>query len=206
MLTSIVPAQQAYQEYLQSDKWQSIRQSILSRDGHKCAKCSNTKNLHVHHIRYTSWGDELPEDLVTLCKKCHDKEHGYSDEPLWSKKVLELEKYGTKMNPPVRLSWLAAAKYLDEKGLFDHSVNEDDWREYFDQDLGCLIESHCNSYFYSFYLEGSPLYSPVHPFRDQYEMFEIADYPNQMSFHLYRETCSVYFDTWRPFDKRISYV
>jgi hypothetical protein len=97
MLTNIVPASQklsdtqhAYQEYLQSDKWQFIRRLILARDGHKCVDCSSTEDLHVHHIRYSKWGEELPEDLVTLCKKCHDREHGYSEDLSWQKRFLEV--------------------------------------------------------------------------------------------------------------------
>ncbi len=47
---------------------------VLIRDGHKCVKCKSEKNLDVHHKHYNH--DKLSlNDLITLCRKCHKKEH-----------------------------------------------------------------------------------------------------------------------------------
>lgn len=69
-------ARAAYRRYLQSDSWKQIRGKALKRDGGKCVRCQSSKRLHVHHLRYRSpWTDTRLEDLETLCKECHKKEH-----------------------------------------------------------------------------------------------------------------------------------
>ena len=63
-----------YQEKLRSPKWQKKRLEIFQRDNFTCTACENTEQLlHVHHKKYTTqnpW-EELNENLVTLCERCH---------------------------------------------------------------------------------------------------------------------------------------
>ena len=63
-----------YQEKLRSPKWQRKRLEIFQRDNFTCKACRNTEQpLHVHHKKYTTqnpW-EELNENLVTLCERCH---------------------------------------------------------------------------------------------------------------------------------------
>ena len=65
-----------YLDYLASEKWKKLRDKVVDRDGNKCTKCSNTTNLHVHHLTYDRVGNEELTDLITLCKACHENEHG----------------------------------------------------------------------------------------------------------------------------------
>ena len=56
-------------------KW---RKKCLSRDNHKCVKCSSEESLCVHHISY--WSNDPTNRVnvdngITLCKQCHRKEH-----------------------------------------------------------------------------------------------------------------------------------
>lgn len=60
-----------YAEYLASDAWQDLRLEALRRDGHACRICNSSKRLDVHHRTYERFGNELLEDLTTLCRKCH---------------------------------------------------------------------------------------------------------------------------------------
>jgi len=65
-----------YSELLQHPKWQRKRLKIFSRDNWTCRTCGDTETtLHCHHKKYT-YGNtpwEYPdEDLITLCKTCHD--------------------------------------------------------------------------------------------------------------------------------------
>lgn len=63
-------------------KWKQLRKKILKRDGYKCQQCKrygkNVPAVTVHHIKHL---DEYPElayttnNLVSLCKKCHNKAH-----------------------------------------------------------------------------------------------------------------------------------
>ena len=52
---------------------------VLNRDNYKCQnkKCkTKDKRLHVHHIDFRSnGGSDEPENLITLCKTCHDNLH-----------------------------------------------------------------------------------------------------------------------------------
>lgn len=67
----------SYEEFLQSDYWQQVRYWILERDGHTCQSCGAMIRLEVHHLTYEHHGEEHlhPEDLVTLCRDCHAREH-----------------------------------------------------------------------------------------------------------------------------------
>lgn len=52
---------------------------VLSRDGYTCQICKGKKKdpkLHAHHIIYRSRGGSNKQDnLLTLCKTCHDQIH-----------------------------------------------------------------------------------------------------------------------------------
>ena len=52
---------------------------VLDRDSYKCQHCkgkSKDKRLEVHHIIFRSDnGSDEPENLITLCKTCHDMVH-----------------------------------------------------------------------------------------------------------------------------------
>ena len=60
--------------------YQNLKQYVLHRDKYTCQGCKkNTKNnieLHVHHIKFRSnGGTDTKNNLITLCKPCHDKLH-----------------------------------------------------------------------------------------------------------------------------------
>lgn len=72
-----------YKELLQDIKWITKAKFIRQRDNHTCQSCG-VKNveLHVHHKRYYKghkpWEVEN-KYLITLCEKCHEKEHQGKD-------------------------------------------------------------------------------------------------------------------------------
>ena len=60
--------------------YQNLKQYVLKRDHYLCQTCrKKTKNnaeLHVHHILFRSnGGTDTKNNLITLCKPCHDKLH-----------------------------------------------------------------------------------------------------------------------------------
>lgn len=68
---------EAYLEYLESDHWHNLRKVVLDRDGRKCTRCKSRLRLQAHHKFYRMrWEDSEPDDLITLCRLCHQKEHG----------------------------------------------------------------------------------------------------------------------------------
>lgn len=61
-----------YDQFLQSTDWQ-ITVGSLKKDN--CYYCKSSTGLTLHHITYVNLGRETDEDVLTLCWKCHRKEH-----------------------------------------------------------------------------------------------------------------------------------
>jgi 5-methylcytosine-specific restriction endonuclease McrA len=57
--------------------WDEISHIIRKDDKFSCGVCLATDlEIHVHHIVYKSnFGTDRKENLVSLCKNCHEKEH-----------------------------------------------------------------------------------------------------------------------------------
>lgn len=66
-----------YAYYIKSRMWNTKRTERLRIDDFRCVSCRTEKNLQVHHINYENLGHEdVVNDLITLCRKCHAKLHG----------------------------------------------------------------------------------------------------------------------------------
>lgn len=69
--------QKAYRAYLQTDQWKELRRKAIARDGGKCLRCGSVFRLQVHHTCYRGkFENSLLEDLETVCRECHGREHG----------------------------------------------------------------------------------------------------------------------------------
>lgn len=57
--------------------WEDRAARIRMRDGYRCALCgAEDVIIDVHHIVYLShWGTNRQENLVSLCRDCHQNEH-----------------------------------------------------------------------------------------------------------------------------------
>jgi 5-methylcytosine-specific restriction endonuclease McrA len=67
-----------YRDYLKSYHWDLVRSAALKRDGNKCSDCGADcaeRPLEVHHINYARKGNENLDDLMTLCRECHEERH-----------------------------------------------------------------------------------------------------------------------------------
>jgi hypothetical protein len=65
---------------MEEDEFHPIRDSIFKEDGYKCAICRRTRRdnveLHAHHIiPLDDFGSNHPNNLITLCHSCHNKQH-----------------------------------------------------------------------------------------------------------------------------------
>ena len=89
---------------------------ILDRDKHICQNCkgkNKDKRLEVHHIVFRSrGGSDEQENLMTLCKTCHDKVHNGSI-ALKGGKVKGQLKYATQMNS-IRVQLLRLLPQVEE--------------------------------------------------------------------------------------------
>ncbi|RKX36606.1 MAG: HNH endonuclease, partial [Thermotogae bacterium] len=66
-----------YQNGEQTDFW-NVREYVLYRDNHTCQVCKGKSKdtvLEVHHIVSRQVGGNRPDNLITLCKTCHQKYH-----------------------------------------------------------------------------------------------------------------------------------
>jgi hypothetical protein len=65
------------EDYLPSDDWKRKRYVVLKRDNWTCVHCGH-RATQVHHKRYArrNIGKEPIEWLESVCKDCHEKQHG----------------------------------------------------------------------------------------------------------------------------------
>lgn len=68
-----------YKEYLCTEHWRKISYTAMKKANFKCQLCNDDKKLNVHHRTYERRGNELPTDLIVLCKNCHMKFHDILD-------------------------------------------------------------------------------------------------------------------------------
>lgn len=75
---------------------------VLNRDNYTCQYCkgkSKDSRLHVHHIIFRrNGGSDEQENLITLCKTCHDKLHEGKISLKKNGKVKGQLKHATQMN------------------------------------------------------------------------------------------------------------
>jgi hypothetical protein len=57
-------------------EWAALKRQIHRRDGYRCRLCNRDNvQLHVHHRTYSGYAQERLEDLITLCRACHQHFH-----------------------------------------------------------------------------------------------------------------------------------
>lgn len=69
---------QAYREYLKSEHWLALRNTVIEQTQGYCSVCFMQSALNdVHHILYPDggWFQTRPYHLTTLCRRCHEMVH-----------------------------------------------------------------------------------------------------------------------------------
>jgi 5-methylcytosine-specific restriction endonuclease McrA len=66
-----------YEATLESERWREVRLEALKQAGFQCSRCGTRQGpLDAHHWRgYSMLGQEAPQDLMILCRRCHDQVH-----------------------------------------------------------------------------------------------------------------------------------
>ena len=55
----------------------ATRREVYRRDGWRCALCDSTDGLQIHHaVPRGEGGSDFPENLISLCWRCHALAHG----------------------------------------------------------------------------------------------------------------------------------
>jgi 5-methylcytosine-specific restriction endonuclease McrA len=66
-----------YDEYLQTPEWQEKRAEARARADGRCQICNSLGPLDVHHRSYQRRGGERQDDLIVLCRDCHELFHRF---------------------------------------------------------------------------------------------------------------------------------
>lgn len=64
-----------YYEYIESSVWKLRREAMIRLAGGRCQVCNAAKLLDTHHRSYAHLGYETSEDLIVLCRGCHQLFH-----------------------------------------------------------------------------------------------------------------------------------
>lgn len=86
-----------YNKYLESEYWQGIRKSIYKRDNYKCRLCNSDKDICVHHRTYEHIGNEILEELITMCRRCHHRFHKINPETSYTYYINQIENEKLKL-------------------------------------------------------------------------------------------------------------
>ncbi len=63
--------------YERPPDWSNRQDTVKSYYNYRCCSCQNRYNLHVHHILpINHGGDHHIDNLISLCRDCHEEEHG----------------------------------------------------------------------------------------------------------------------------------
>jgi 5-methylcytosine-specific restriction endonuclease McrA len=61
---------------LDPETYDRLRKKMLERDGWRCQHCGSHFQLEVHHlVRRSQLGSDSEENLITLCRSCHQRIH-----------------------------------------------------------------------------------------------------------------------------------
>ncbi len=86
------PHSERYLAYLASREWRAMRVRVVAETGDWCKRCGvkgpsllpGARTLDVHHLTYARLGREETDDLMLLCRGCHDAiETKHFTEHLW---------------------------------------------------------------------------------------------------------------------------
>jgi len=65
-----------YKSYIVSMKWKIFKRGIVKTRGNVCERCgTKTNKLDLHHKTYARLFNELPQDVMLLCRDCHNEIH-----------------------------------------------------------------------------------------------------------------------------------
>lgn len=67
-----------YRDFLSTPYWKAIAAHTRYKAGYRCQLCNSGANLTTHHRNYRIHGREHAHvnELIVLCKHCHEKFHG----------------------------------------------------------------------------------------------------------------------------------
>lgn len=64
-----------YHEFINSEEWRAVRNAFV--EGKSCTMCGSAREIQAHHLKYEQGikGYCNMDNLVPLCRTCHEKVH-----------------------------------------------------------------------------------------------------------------------------------
>jgi len=113
-----------YQEYLKSERWNTLSELAKIFADKKCQLCNSTERIETHHRSYENIESEVEFfDLIVLCHECHEKYHDeLPKENINTVEILEENKrqwikYLPGADEEVRNTVCLLLGYADEKNI-----------------------------------------------------------------------------------------
>ena len=86
-----------YKQYLASREWRVKRKEVIEDRGGICERCASRPIQNVHHLTYKRVGQEHTNDLMGLCRPCHEYLAAVRDvDPALEDIQHWIEKYGLR--------------------------------------------------------------------------------------------------------------
>lgn len=97
-----------YERYIHSAGWRQIAEQRLELDNHICPVCGG-EATDVHHLTYEHFGHESMDDLVSLCRKCHNCAENFYDPAVTPWAMGEVKPKGNNFMAAMRVDALQIA-------------------------------------------------------------------------------------------------
>ena len=72
---------ESHPDYLANPGYQARKRPVFHRAAGWCAGCLQQSRVEVHHLHYETLGAETPDDLIALCRDCHEVAHNRAPLP-----------------------------------------------------------------------------------------------------------------------------
>lgn len=113
-----------YHALLETDYWKGYSYSIIKERNFTCEDCGrafpNERNkLQVHHLVYRDvnpWSYK-PEELVVLCRECHEKRHGIIPKDTLKPERIDGADWKVKLVNFFSKMWACLKKAMGKKAL-----------------------------------------------------------------------------------------
>jgi hypothetical protein len=102
-----------YERYIHSAGWRKTAEERMEMDRHTCYVCSD-RATDIHHLTYDHFGCEPMDDLVSLCRKCHNQAEEFYDPSITPWAMDEVKPNGNNFMAAMRVDALRIAPKVYE--------------------------------------------------------------------------------------------
>lgn len=97
-----------YERYIHSAGWRQLAKNRLETDDYICPVCGG-EATDVHHLTYERFGHESLDDLVSLCRKCHNQAERFYDPAIMPWAMDEIKPNGNNFMAAMRVDAMQIA-------------------------------------------------------------------------------------------------